>query len=386
MECSMKPMRCRLMRRWIPAVAVAVAVCLVPVLRGGARGAQDEKDYAVAVFVSGLPFCGRAADGEYFGFEVELWREIAQRVGIKYHLEETSRFPAALQALSEGKADFALATVTMTGKRAHSMQFLYPYYVSGQGILVNVKTARPLAVFAGVLWSSAILHAVVLLVVLNILYGHILWIVERKKNPLVSERYIPGVLEAMWCAFAIKTTIGFGDLVPRIWLARLIAVPIWLTGIFVVSVISAQMVGEYVAHRFDIGSVANYYDLARKKVTVVEGTTGYDSVKELGPKKIVQVESPVDGYLKLLENEVDAAVFDYPFLVHAAQVMRAEGKKVRVVGQAFTEELIAIPVSLQLAARDPALIARINRTILELRDEGFIDSLRLRYIESLDAG
>jgi len=32
------------------------------------------------------------------------------------------------------------------------------------------------------------------------------------------------------------------------------------------------------------------------------------------------------------------------------------------------------------------LLARINRTILELRDEGFIDSLRLRYIESLDAG
>jgi ABC-type amino acid transport substrate-binding protein len=121
-------------------------------------------------------------------------------------------------------------------------------------------------------------------------------------------------------------------------------------------------------------------------VIVIEGTTGFDAVKELGPRKIVQVKNTAKGFSKLLDNEADAVVFDYPFLVHAAHSMRAEGKMVKVVGQAFTEEFIAIPMSPQLAGRDPALVSRINRTILELRDEGYIENLKHKYIESLDDG
>lgn len=382
-------MKSRLNGMWcltILTVAAAVVTCLAPVCRGAEAAAPDERDYTVAVFATGLPFSAKSADGGYFGFEIELWKEIAHRAEIKFHFEEMSRFPDTLRAVSEGKADFALASISVTGKRSESMLFLYPYYVSGQAILVNAKRTRPLMIFASVLWSPAILHTIAWLIVMTIIYGHILWLVERGRNPLVSRSYIPGVLEATWCAFAIKTTIGFGDLVPRIWFARLMAVPIWLTGIFLVSVISAQMVGEYVAHRLDVGSVTGYYDLNQKRVAVIEGTTGFDAVKESGPRRIVQVENAAKGYSKLLDNEVDAMVFDYPFLVHAAHAMRAERKMVKVVGQAFTEELIAIPASLQLAGRDPALLARINHIILELRDEGYIDNLKHKYIENLDDG
>lgn len=368
-------------------LALLVMVIGLAVLPDQTQAADAQRDYTVAIFETGLPFNSVGADGEPRGLDIDLWNEIARRLEIKYHFQEMQYFPDVLGAVSRGEADFGLASLTMTSARAQSVVFSYPYYVSGQGILVNTRSGLTLLALAEVLWSPVILSAITLLIILTVVYGHLLWLAERGKDSFVSNSYIPGVLESMWCVFAIKTTIGFGDLVPRKWLARAIAVPIWLTGIFLVAIISAQLITEFVTERVKMGSaIMSHHDLRKKKVIVLEGSTGYAVVRELSPRKIVQVSKPEKGYTKLINQEADALVFDYPYLAYAVDAMRDQGHKVKIVGQPFGQEFYGISMSPQLIERDPALASKINMTILELRDQGYLEALKEKWIESLDTG
>ncbi len=368
-------------------LALLVTVIGLAVLPDQTQAADAQRDYTVAIFETGLPFNSVGADGEPRGFDIDLWNEIARRLEIKHHFQEMQHFPDVLEAVSRGEADFGLASLTMTSARAQSVVFSYPYYVSGQGILVNTRSGHTVMALAEVLCSPVILSAIALLVILTVIYGHLLWLAERGKDSFVSNSYIPGVLESMWCVFAIKTTIGFGDMVPRKWLARAIAVPIWFTGLFLVAVISAQLITEFVAERVKAGStIMNHHDLRKKKVIVLEGSTGYTIVKQLSPRKIVQVSNPEKGYTKLINQEADALVFDYPYLASAVDTMRDHGYKVKITGEPFGQEFYGIAMSPQLIERDPALASKINLTILELRDQGYLEALKEKWIESLDTG
>jgi ABC-type amino acid transport substrate-binding protein len=347
--------------------------------------AGPREDYLVGIFATGLPFIEKTPDGKYAGAELEFWQEIARRADFTYHLREMHSITETLDALAKGEVDFALATITLTSKRSELMTFSYPYYVSGQAILVNAKTVPTIWLLFEALSTPVIVHAILILILLIIIYGHVLWFAERGKNPLVDSRYFPGVFEAMWCAFAIKSTIGFGDVVPHKWTARILAVPIWLTGIVLASVISAQLISAFVAESIRPDSpISDYRDLLDKKVAVLEGTTGMIAVADIGVKDIVRVTSTEEGYRRLLDREVDALVFDYPNLAYETDKLRADGHQVMIVGEPFTQEFYAIPMSNRLAAREPALMGRINAAILSMHDEKYLDRLRQKWISVLD--
>ncbi len=336
--------------------------------------AVEREGYRVGIYVTGLPFIEKTPNGNYIGAELELWQEIARRLGFSYHYREMRSITETLQALAKDELDFALATSTVTSKRSKLMMFSYPYYVSGQAILVNAKETAGISVLLEVLHSPVILHTILALLLLLMVYGHIIWLAERGKNPLINNRYFPGVFEAMWCAFAIKSTIGFGDVVPHKWTARVLAVPIWLSGILLASVISAQLISVFVAERIKPECpISDYRDLRGKKVAVVEASTGMIAVADIGVKDLVQVMSTDEGYRKLLNHEADAFVFDYPHLAYETDKLRGMGHHVMIVGVPFTQEFYAIPMSTQLAAREPDLMGKINSVILEMHDEKYFD-------------
>lgn len=357
------------------------------VAAGDARGAAAEprEGYRVGIYATGLPFIEKTPAGGFVGAEVELWQEVARRVGFTYHYREMRSIADALAALANDELDFALASTTVTSKRSRSMVFSQPYFVSGQGILVNARELPTIWVLFEVICSPVVLQAILALLMLLVVYGHVLWFAERGKNPLVDSHYFPGVFEAMWCAFAIKSTIGFGDVVPHKWAARVLAVPIWLSGILLASVISAQLISAFVADSISPDSaLSDYRDLVDKKVAVLEGSTGMTAVLDIGVKDLVLVTSTEEGYRRLLGHEVDAVVFDYPQLAYETDRLRGRGQEVMIIGEPFTQEFYAIPMSPELAAREPALMGRINTALLEMHDEKVLDRMRRKWISLLD--
>ncbi|TDE16928.1 glutamate ABC transporter substrate-binding protein [Actinomadura sp. 6K520] len=122
---------------------VARALAAV-VLAGGLAGACGErgqeslldKSTLVVGVRPDLPGLGqRLPDGRFEGFDVDVARYVAGRLGKK------ATFVQALAAdriplLTSGRADLVLATLSVTPERKTKIAFAGPYYVSYQDVLV----------------------------------------------------------------------------------------------------------------------------------------------------------------------------------------------------------------------------------------------------------
>ncbi len=117
---------------------------------------------------------------------------------------------------------------------------------------------------------------------------------------------------------------------------------------------------------------------------MVEGSTGMISVSDVGVIDLVQVSAIEEGYRKILDQEVDVFVFDYPSLAYQTGKLRAMGHPVMIFGAPFSQEFYAVPMSLQLAAREPNLMGKINAAIFALYDEKYLDRLRQKWLSILD--
>ncbi len=90
------------------------------------------------------PFETRGGEGgaEVVGFDVEVAKAIAAKVGLPLKVEDM-KFDSLLPALSAGKVDLVLAGMTITPERAQNVDFSVPYYKATQVVLVLAGSAVP---------------------------------------------------------------------------------------------------------------------------------------------------------------------------------------------------------------------------------------------------
>lgn len=75
-------------------------------------------------------------DGEYVGFDIDMWKAIAEELDLDYELRPMD-FSGILSALQTKNLDLALAGITITEERAKAIDFSDGYYDSGFRILVQ---------------------------------------------------------------------------------------------------------------------------------------------------------------------------------------------------------------------------------------------------------
>jgi arginine/lysine/histidine transporter system substrate-binding protein len=85
---------------------------------------------------------GGANGSDVVGFDVEVAKAIAAKVGLPLKIEEM-KFDSLLPALSAGKVDLVLAGMTITPDRAQNVDFSAPYYKATQVVLVLSGSAVP---------------------------------------------------------------------------------------------------------------------------------------------------------------------------------------------------------------------------------------------------
>ncbi len=83
--------------------------------------------------------------GRWVGFDVDLARDIARRLGVRYE-EDTSAtsFDAVIDRVASGSADIAVSKLSSTLERARRVRFSTPYLTVYQALLVN-RLAAPRA-------------------------------------------------------------------------------------------------------------------------------------------------------------------------------------------------------------------------------------------------
>jgi polar amino acid transport system substrate-binding protein len=85
-----------------------------------------------------VPWAMRDKKGELIGFEVDVAKQLAKDMGVDVELVPTA-FDGIIPALLAGKFDLIATGLTITPKRAMTINFSQPYNRSGAMLLANTK-------------------------------------------------------------------------------------------------------------------------------------------------------------------------------------------------------------------------------------------------------
>jgi polar amino acid transport system substrate-binding protein len=330
---------------------------------------SKEKILTVAVEITAP--CVMHHNSTYTGFDIELWEEIARELKLAFTYKETD-LKELFADLAEGKVDVAFSCITVTNEREKIVDFSHHYLDSGLRIMVLNKSKFSLAESVKSIYSPTVVRALTYIGLFIIICGHVFWWVERG-HKYISTKYLPGIFQAYWYVLVTMTTVGYGDIVPRKWVGRIMALLVMIIGIGIFGWTIAQLSSVITLKKLH-SDITDHRDLRDRLVATVEGTTSVTALKKLGAV-VVPSKSIDQAYAMLLKDEVHALVFDSPTILYYASNKGAG--KVSVVGPLFDIQYYGFLFPQGSELREP-----VNRALLKLRKNGTYDKLSSKWFGS----
>ncbi|MBF6165824.1 glutamate ABC transporter substrate-binding protein [Streptomyces gardneri] len=133
----------RALRMGIGAIALTLAAATATACGGGDdKSALDHaKDGKLTVGIKfDQPGLGlRNKDGSYSGFDVEVAKYVAGKLGVAPESITWKEAPSGQREtlIENGQVDYIVATYSINDKRKEKIDFAGPYYVAGQSLLVR---------------------------------------------------------------------------------------------------------------------------------------------------------------------------------------------------------------------------------------------------------
>lgn len=329
--------------------------------------AQESSNLELRILTKPIaPFVTKTGD-ELSGFSVDLWDLIARERGWQYEWVYLETLGEMLDQMRDGKADVAIAAVSITAERETFIDFSYPYYQAGLQILVSGKDGGTgAAIWSAVkelFTSQAFAIAAVIFLASVLIVSHITWFLERKNNPHFSKSYIPGLWDAFWWAIVTITTVGYGDKAPKAVTGRIFALFWMIFGYFMFAYFTAAVTSTVTVQELR-GDIQGPDDLFDKRVAVIANSTSASFLQRRGKtSNVVAVSSADEAYQLLNEKRIEAFVHDAPVLQY--YVTQQGAGDVRIAGEVFNHEQYGV-----VLPRGSALREEVNQSILRLREDG----------------
>lgn len=355
-------------------LAVAVAMCLVALLAGRApalAAGTEGEPAAIVGLVPAPPFAMQAANGEWQGIAVDLWRHVADELQLRFEFRELA-IDDLVGGLERGDLT-AVATAIASADREPLMEFSHPYYSSRLAIAVRNSPSHGWLHILESFASTELLKLAGLLIGLTVLAGVLVWLCERRANPeQFAGSSMRGLGDGIWWAAVTTTTVGYGDKAPRSPAGRLIAV-IWMfMAVILIALFTAQVTSSLTVTT--LGSlVRGPGDLARVKVGAIADSPNVALLRErLG---VVATGYPgFDEGLRALERgDIDAFVGVEPVLRH--EIANAFAGRLGVIVAPLTraDYVFAFP-------NGSPIRKQVNRVILSYLDTDSWNATLRRYL------
>ncbi len=123
---------------WVCASAIGADIelakksTLETILKRGALWVGFDSGY--------MPFEMTDQKGRYVGFDIDMAKEMAKAMGVKFVPINTA-WDDIIPSLTTGKFDIIISGMTITQERNLKINFADPYIIAGQTILINKKHA-----------------------------------------------------------------------------------------------------------------------------------------------------------------------------------------------------------------------------------------------------
>ena len=356
-----------MIRRLLLALCVvSLFALLLPV--GGQEATPDPLPLADGPLVVGVrvvpPFVMSSAGG-YRGFSIDLWREIAGRLGLESGFVERANVRELLEAVRADEVDLGIAAISITEQREETLDFSVPMFRSGLQILAPVSSNLSVIDTIQSLLRPSILQFVLFAAGFVIFIALLIWIVERMmaRRRMETPPSLGATLYDTATSFLQEDGVGErgrsipGRVLTLVWLCVAVMFGIMLEGI-----VTAHLTVEQLNSQ--VQTLSDLYD---KRVYTVEGSTSDDFLQNSGLTPIT-VASVDEAFNALMREQADAVVYDAPVLDYLATTQGNE--RVRLVGDPFRLEYYGIALPSGSSLKEP-----IDRALLGIMEDGTYERL-----------
>jgi polar amino acid transport system substrate-binding protein len=305
------------------------------------------------------------------GAMVDIWNEIAARLGRRTEFVRLEKFTDELAALAGNSVDVALGPLAITAERERAVDLTHA--VAHSGLQVAVRQSRDTGVLSALrgLPVREVLGLLALVLALALLSGHLLWWFERGHNPKsFPDRYPRGVWEAVWWIASTVVTGGCDDKHVDGVLGRGIAFAWMLGGILLVAAFTGVLTAAMTAEKVT-GSIQGVRDLPGRVVGCQEASVCVPALRGRGaiPREYARMDEALDA---LQAGTIEAVVGEK--LQLANLVGRPGRQDMRIVGPVFE----VFDYGLGLPTGSP-LREEINSAILQMREDGGLERILDRW-------
>lgn len=339
---------------------------------GPSEGEQQTEEEELTVGVKPAPpFLIEESEGIEKGVAHDLWVKVAENSEWDYRLKRFDTLSHLLDAVEKGRVDLTISPLTVTSDRLKRMDFTQSFYVSNLAIATQKKAKNQVLHFIRNFFSTDFLKSVLLLFLVIMIFGLILWSVERRKNPEMFRKGWPGVMDGFWWSAVTMTTVGYGDKAPKSGWGKFIAT-IWMfTAVIIVSGFTATIASSLTVQRTQHG-IEGLQDLAKIRTITVKGSNSASFLRKKGidPRAYATLEEAVEA---LHKNRADALLYDEPLLrytIHGKEY----GDELMILNQKFEEQHYSFALPKGSPYED-----QLNRELLKVLESPDWEPLLQRY-------
>lgn len=356
-------------------LALVIAACIG---RGAAYAADEPSDNAddgnaaprlVVGTKHSPPFAFKNPDGQWRGISIDMWRELANELELKYEFRELA-LDELLAQLESGDLDVAVAAISVTADRHQRVEFCHPHFSTGLGVAVAIDgEANSLSLLWRIV-SFRMLSIIAGVVIFVVLCGMLIWVAERKKNTtMFGGGRRQGIAMGVWWSTILL--LGHKGVFPLTAWGRVVGASSMVASIFLLSLITGIIASVLTVGQLETG-IAHPSELRRIRTATVASSTSEEYLRQRQIK--CQTYPDAEQALQTLAaGRTDAVVYDQALLKYLAKTKFAES--VHVLPISFNEQEYAMALKPESPLRRP-----LNEALLRFRAGDSWDELVYRYL------
>ena len=186
-----------IVRRFLAALAAVLGALGPPALAATPEKPPVERELLVGVYQA-PPWSIKNPKGEWSGLTVDLWKELAGDLKLRYRFVEEPP-DTILDGVDKGRLDTSAGPVAVTLERERELDFTHGYVVSGISIaVVRSREADRWLTVVEALSTPTALRLYGGVVILIFVAGAAIWLLERRRNAMFAGRPLQGLGSGFW--------------------------------------------------------------------------------------------------------------------------------------------------------------------------------------------